>query len=112
LYGALLIALTLLALDRTAAYLHLPKENSTAVVIYTTQWCPYCNALHNVLRQHNIPFKEYDTEKSIQGIMGFWALRGRRVPVSMIGEEIIYGYDGQKVTDALVDAGYEISIHW
>ena len=108
----LIFVLLLFAVDRLAAHLHLPKEGATDVVIYTTQWCPYCRALRKTLTAYNVPFKEYDTEKSIQGILGFWALRARGVPVSVIGEEIIYGYDGQQITDALVNAGYEISIEW
>ena len=108
----LLFVLSLFALDRVAAHLYLPKEGATDIVIYTTQWCPYCKALRNTLNQYDIPYKEHDTEKSIQGILGFWALRARGVPVSVIGEEIIYGYDGQQITDALVNSGYAISADW
>ncbi len=109
----LLIAVIILfSIDRLAAHLHVPKANSTAVVIYTTQWCPYCKAIRNTLTQYNIPFVEHDTEKSLPGMMGFWALRARGVPVSVIGEQVIHGYDGQVITDALVDAGYEIPADW
>ena len=108
----LIVALVLFAVDRAAAYLYLPKAGATEIVIYTTEWCPYCKALRNTLNQYNIPFTEHDTEKSIQGVLGFWALRARGVPVSVIGEEIIYGYDGQKITDALVSSGYEIPASW
>lgn len=108
----LFVALTLFAVDRVAAYLYVPKSGATKIVIYTTQWCPYCKALRNTLNQYNIPFTEHDTEKSIHGVLGFWALRGRGVPVSVIGEEIIYGYDGQKITDALISSGYEIPASW
>ena len=108
----LLIALVLFAVDRVAAYLYIPKPGATEITIYTTQWCPYCKALRNTLNQYKIPFTEHDTEKSIQGVLGFWALRARGVPVSVIGEEIIYGYDGQKITDALVSSGYDIPASW
>ena len=108
----LLIVTLLFALDRIAAHLHLPKEGATEVVIYTTQWCPYCKALRKTLKNYDIPFKEYDTETSINGLMGFWALRARGVPVTVIGEEVIYGYDGQQITDALVNAGYTIPAEW
>ena len=108
----LIFALVLFTINRVAAYLHLPKEGATEIVIYTTEWCPYCNALRKTLVAYNIPFTEHDTEKSIQGILGFWALRARGVPVSVIGEQIIYGYDGQKITDALVNAGHEVSTEW
>ena len=108
----LLFAVVIFAIDRVAAHLYLPKQGSNKVVIYTTSWCPYCNALRITLNNYNIPFTEHDTEKSLQGILGFWALRGRGVPVSVIGEQVIYGYDGQAITDALVSAGYEIPLKW
>lgn len=108
----LIFSILLFSLDRLAAHLHLPKENSTEVVIYTTQWCPYCRVLRNTLSDYNITFQEYDTEKSIQGFMGYWALRGKGVPISVIGEQVIHGYDGQTITDALVSAGYDIPAEW
>ena len=112
LFIILLVAISLFTIDRFAAYTHLPKPGSTDVVIYTTQWCPYCKALRKTLSTYDIPFQEHDTEKSIQGLIGFWALRARGVPVSVIGEEVIYGYDGQQITDALIAAGYEIKAEW
>ena len=108
----LLFASLLFAFDRTAAYLYLPKEGATRVVIYTTEWCPYCKALRKTLNAYEIPYQDYDTEKSLRGIMGFWALRARGVPVVVIGEEVIYGYDGEKITHALVNAGYTIPARW
>lgn len=108
----LIAAIILFSMDRLAAHLYVPKENSTAVVIYTTEWCPYCEALKKTLGQYEIPYTEHDTEKSLQGIAGFWALRGRGVPVSVIGAEVIYGYDGQVIADALVQAGYVIPADW
>ena len=107
-----MFAVIIFATDRLAAHLYLPKKGSNEVVIYSTSWCPYCKALRNTLTQYEIPFTEHDTEKSLQGILGFWALRGRAVPVSVIGEQVIHGFDGQTITDALVSAGYEIPIEW
>lgn len=104
----LIFVLVLFAFDRAAAYIHLPKEGSEQVVIYTTTWCPYCKALRTLLDTYKIPYTEHDTETSISGVMGSWALRTRAVPVSVIGEQIVYGYDGEKISWALEDAGYEI----
>lgn len=108
----LLFALIVFAADRAAVYLYSPRQGSDAVVIYSTSWCPYCKALRNTLTEYNIPFTEHDTEKSISGALGFWALRGRGVPVSVIGEQVIHGYDGQVITDALITAGYDIPLEW
>lgn len=112
LFILIITAIVLFFVDRLAAHLYEPKENSHSVVIYTTQWCPYCVALRDALNQYQIPFTERDTEKSLHGFAGYWVLRGHGVPVSVIGSEVIHGYDGQIITDALVGAGYEIPPDW
>lgn len=112
LFILLITVIVLFSVDRLAAHLYEPKENSHTVVIYTTQWCPYCVALRGTLNQYHIPFTERDTEKSLHGLAGYWVLRGKGVPVSVIGSEVIHGYDGQVITDALVSAGYAIPAEW
>ena len=105
---ALFLAMVLLALDRTAAYLHRPAADASSVVIYTTQWCPYCTRLRAYLDDQRIPYREYDVENSFQGGMGFWTLRGRGVPLLVIGPEIIYGFDMERIGGALTRLGYKI----
>jgi glutaredoxin len=110
LYRLLFVALVLLIFDRGAAYFHRPNANSKDIVIYTTEWCPYCNSLRIHFDSNNIPYKEYDTEKSIAGITGFWALRARGVPVSIIGPTVVYGYDIDKINRSLVELGYNSTL--
>ena len=100
------LALLLLGFDRYAALAHRPAADSKEVVIYTTAWCPYCAKLRTSLAASGIPYVEHDVEKSLQGQMGFWTLRGRGVPVSAIGPKIIYGYDVARIAFALKDLGY------
>ncbi|MGQ0579074.1 MAG: glutaredoxin family protein [Betaproteobacteria bacterium] len=100
------LTLLLLGLDRYAAFAHRPGADSKAVVIYTTAWCPYCAKLRASLAASGIPFVEHDVEKSLQGQMGFWTLRGRGVPVSAIGPKVIYGYDVARIAFALQDLGH------
>lgn len=91
---------------------HWPDAGDTKVIIYTTSWCPYCEVLRRTLDDYDIPYTEYDTEKSWPGRLGYWVLGAQGVPVSVIGEQIIQGYDGQTITDALVGAGYELASDW
>jgi len=100
------LTLLLLGLDRYAAFAHRPGADSKAVVIYTTAWCPYCAKLRTGLAASGIPYVEHDVEKSLQGQLGFWTLRGRGVPVSAIGPKVIYGYDVARIAFALQDLGY------
>lgn len=103
---ALMLALLLFGLDRYAAMVHRPAEGATAVVLYTTAWCPYCTKLRQGLRASHIPFTEHDVETSLDGQLGMWALRGRGVPVAVIGSRVVYGYRVDEIAAALKALGY------
>ena len=102
-------AIILFALDRSAAYFYIPKPDSKDIVLYTTDWCPYCNSLRIHLKNNSIPFTEHDVEKSKSGIAGFWSLRARGVPVTVIGPEVVYGYDIDTTNKYLINLGYSLS---
>jgi len=103
---ALALAIALLVIDRYADYAHRPAEDANQVVIYTTTWCPYCKQLREDLAASKVPYVEYDVEKSLQGQLGMWALRGRGVPVSAVGSKVVYGYRVDQIAAGLKDIGY------
>ncbi|MFL6653841.1 MAG: glutaredoxin family protein [Sulfurifustis sp.] len=106
LVAALLAALALFALDRYAAFAHVPGPDSRRVVIYTTAWCPYCKQLRADLDANGVPYTEYDVEKTFEGQLGYWALRGRGVPLSAIGPGVVQGYQVREIEQALARLGY------
>lgn len=62
------------------------------VKIYTTQYCPYCDAAKNLLTQRNIEFEAIDVSNT-EDKMALVARTGwRTVPQIFIGEELIGGY--------------------
>lgn len=107
LVAALVLVLALFALDRYAAFVHVPASDSTRVVIYTTTWCPYCKQLH-ADPTSRVPYVEHDVQQTLQGQLGMWALRGRGMPVSVIGAHVVYGYRVDHVTPALQTLGYSL----
>ena len=107
---AFLLALILLAVDRYAALTHRPAADATAISIYTTRSCPYCERLRHILAANRIPYTEYDVEHTLQGQLGFWALRARGVPIAVIGPRVVYGYRLQEITAALRDLGYVLPL--
>lgn len=103
------LVLAILIVDRGAAYLYEPKPESKDIILYTTAWCPYCESLRTYLKGYNIPYIERDVEKSLSGTLGWWTLgRGRGVPISVIGEQVVRGYDLGKINAALRELGYSI----
>lgn len=97
----LIFLLILVAIDRAIAYIYIPDKNATEITLYSTQWCSYCASVRKYFETHNVQFKELDVEQSAAGMLGLWAFRADGVPVVVVGDEIIYGYDIEKVSVAL-----------
>jgi len=91
---------------------YLTPLNQQHVIIYTTQLCPYCHTLRNLLNDYQINYQAIDVERTLRGKLAYLILGQPGVPISIINEQIIYGYDGELLTSALADAGYTIVTHW
>lgn len=68
------------------------SAGSKSVVLYSTKWCGFCRKARNYMRANNIPFTEYDVEKSDKGKRDFKKLNGRAVPILIIGEKRMNGF--------------------
>ena len=93
--------LILFAIDRAVAYIYFPDKNSKEITLYSTEWCSYCASVRQYFETHNMQYKELDVERSAAGMLGLWAFRADAVPVVVVGDQIIYGYDMEKVSAAL-----------
>ena len=91
---------------------YLTPISAQHVIIYTTKSCPYCYALRNLLNDYQIPYQEIDVVNSLRGKLAYQLLASPGVPISIINGQIIYGFDGELLTNALVDAGYTITTKW
>jgi glutaredoxin 3 len=66
----------------------------TKVQIYTTNWCPYCNAAKELLSDKGVPYEEIDVTNPVQRDAMVQRANGRRtVPQIFIGETHVGGYD-------------------
>lgn len=63
------------------------------VTIYSASWCGVCKQAKKYFKQHGIPYKEYDIEKSAKGRNDFKRLRGRGVPIIIVGKQRLDGFD-------------------
>ena len=112
---SILLALGLWMISEHDNLGHITTENSSVtrpIVIYTTDWCNFCVSLRATLKQYQINYHDYDVEHSEKGRRDYKKLRSSGVPIIIIGNSILHGYDGQELTDALVDNGYEIPTTW
>jgi glutaredoxin len=68
--------------------LHDPHQ----VILYSTRWCGVCKRAKRFLIENRIPFEEYDVEKSPQGRRDFKRLKGKGVPIILIGDRRLNGF--------------------
>jgi glutaredoxin len=73
------------------------------VILYATDWCSNCKMTRAFLRKNNIPFFEYDVDKSSEGQRQFKALQGNGVPLLLVKNNVIRGYNPQAIKRALAD---------
>lgn len=78
------------------------EHSANKVIIYTTQWCPYCKQAKQLLTQNNIAFTERDIEQGDKSIDTLYATIGSPgVPKVIIGDVIINGFNPELITENL-----------
>ena len=88
----------------TSAHFSNVKE---PVVIYTTHWCPYCNALKTHLIQRNIPFHDRDIESGDASITALYQSIGYPgIPKIVIADKVINGFHQSILDDELEKLSY------
>lgn len=83
-----------------------PVAARAPVKIYTAQWCGYCRKARAQLNARRVPFQEIDVEASESGRREFRDLGARGVPVILVGERRMNGFDAQALDALLSGAGY------
>jgi len=73
------------------------------VVLYGTSWCANCKMTRAYLRENKIPFFEYDVEKSPEGQRQFKALQGNGVPLLLVKNNVLRGFNPEAINKALRD---------
>ena len=71
-----------------------PQVKATKqVVIYTTSECPYCKQAKQFLARKGVPFREVNIDMSLTGKDDFNRLGGSGVPLIMVGDHKIQGFN-------------------
>jgi glutaredoxin len=76
------------------------------VKMLATSWCGYCARARAYLNSRGIPFEELDVEKSAQGKQEYRALKGRGIPIILVGNQRMNGYDQARLEGMLRSGGY------
>jgi glutaredoxin len=73
----------------------------TRVVVYGTETCPYCAKARAYLKERQVTFGDFDVAKSDKGKQDFAQLGGKAVPVILIGDRQLVGFDKDAIDAAL-----------
>jgi glutaredoxin len=74
------------------------------VKMLATAWCGYCARARAYFNSRGIAFEELDVEKSARGKQEYRALKGRGVPIILVGDQRMNGYDQGRL-EAMLRAG-------
>ncbi|ROS05056.1 glutaredoxin [Sinobacterium caligoides] len=75
--------------------------SKTKVVLYSASWCRYCAKVRALFDQYDVQYTEYDVEKSVRGKQGYDALGGGGIPITVINDGVVRGYDRDKIKQLL-----------
>jgi glutaredoxin len=70
-----------------------PTARSHAVTMYSTSWCVHCKRARNYFNAHAIRYNEIDVEATPQGKRQFAELGGGGVPLILVGDKAMRGFD-------------------
>ena len=68
----------------------LGKKNK--VVMYSATWCGICKKAKRYFKAKKIPYVIYDVEKSYSGKRDFKLLKGKSVPIIIVGNKRMNGF--------------------
>lgn len=71
----------------------LADAGQPAVHLYATDWCGYCKASREFFRANGIRYTEHDIEKSSEALNAHKKLGGKGVPLIVVGDEVVNGYN-------------------
>ncbi len=63
------------------------------VVFYSASWCGYCDATREFFKDSGIRYTEHDIENTTEGATGYKNLGGGGVPIIVVGEETVRGFN-------------------
>lgn len=71
------------------------------VVVYTSNTCPYCTMAKDYLKEKGVEFEEKNVQNDAAARDELISMGYTGVPVLVIGEEEIVGFDRARIDDAL-----------
>ena len=74
------------------------------VVMLSTTTCGYCKQLRADLGDWGVDFEDLDVESDSNGWEAYEQVNGRGVPILIIGDTVLHGYEPERARSLLVEA--------
>lgn len=71
------------------------------ITLYSTRQCPYCRQARLFLKQKGVRFQEFDIQQNIRAQRTLAKMGARAVPVIMVGDTRVDGFDKQRLEHLL-----------
>ena len=72
------------------------------VTIYSTPTCHFCQMTKEFFAENNIQFTNHDVSKDLEKRQEMFNITSQMgVPVTVIGEDVIIGFDKEKLSELL-----------
>ncbi len=78
------------------------------ITLYSSHGCSHCRQLKAWLKQHGLPFREFDIQRNARAFKDFQRLGGRGVPLLLVGEQRIQGFNAKTLPARLRKAGVSL----
>lgn len=77
------------------------------IVMLAAQWCGYCRKQRKEFDAADVRYKVLDIDTP-QGERALRAVGARGVPVTIVGQDVIRGYDTEALQEKLTPLGYRV----
>ena len=103
----LCLALAILTVDQLAHFLYWPAADAKEILLVGSPSCPHSRAVRSRLETQGIPFREIDARNDpLASALAAWAFQSLRVPIVVVGPEVIHGNRAARIDTALAQLGY------
>ena len=83
-------------------------DGTAEVVLYVTEWCPYCAQAREYMAAEGVPHRVVDIEKDPAGAREYQARGGDGgIPLVAVGDNVMKGWSPEVAEEMLAAAGYE-----
>ena len=95
--------------DHSALKAHDPRlsTGTDGVVMLTAEWCGYCRQQIRLFDAAGVRYTALDVDTDA-GDRAYRALRGRGVPLTVVGQTLVRGFDLDRLRAALAPLGYTL----